>query len=162
MKEVKITIPDNCELIKEGNSYIVREKDSKPRTWEEFCKNYPITEEETYIYTNSSILNALNARAGDKVRYTIGDKNLCTSQEEAEAFLALMQLRQLRKAWVGDWEQSKNEKCAVILWSKYDNKVCINYDSFWCYCTLAFPTIKMAKEFLECFRDLCEQAKSLL
>lgn len=31
------------------------------------------------------------------------DKNICISSKEAEAFLALMQLRQLRRAWIGDW-----------------------------------------------------------
>ena len=36
--EVKIQIPDNCELIKDGDTYIVKEKkNDKPRIWEEFC-----------------------------------------------------------------------------------------------------------------------------
>ena len=32
--EVKIQIPDNCELIKDGNTYIVKEKkQGPPRSW---------------------------------------------------------------------------------------------------------------------------------
>ena len=89
------------------------------------------------------------------------NKNICGSKEEAEAFLALMQLRQLRKAWVGDWTPNGR-----------DNFYAISYDIFWqrniiklfTYGsrTMSFPTIKMAKEFLECFKDLCETAKILL
>ena len=41
--EVKINIPDNCELVKEGNTYIVKEKQKTfPKSWEEFCENYRI------------------------------------------------------------------------------------------------------------------------
>ena len=130
MKEVKITIPDNCELVKKGNTYIVKEnKQGRPRSWEEFCKRYPKQKGEYFIGINSNI------RMYDKTypRSSDYDKNVCTSKEEAEAFLALMQLRQLRKAWVGDWEQPKDKDCAAILCSKYDNKVCAHYDLFWCY-----------------------------
>lgn len=55
--EVKIEIPDNCELIKEGDSYIVREKVSKPKSWEEFCENFPIKPEECYIDPESNIID---------------------------------------------------------------------------------------------------------
>lgn len=49
MKDVKITIPDNCELVKQGDSYIVKEKkNNPPRSWGEFCMNYPIDSEEFF------------------------------------------------------------------------------------------------------------------
>ena len=41
MKEVTITIPDNCDLVKEGNTYVIKEKVTKPQSWEEFCENFP-------------------------------------------------------------------------------------------------------------------------
>lgn len=100
MKEVKIQIPGNCELVKDGDSYVVREKkQNPPRSWEEFCERYPVREGEMYIDSHSSISSWPQS---DK-RHEISGKNWCTSKDEAEAFLALMQLRQLRKAWVGDW-----------------------------------------------------------
>lgn len=158
MKEIKITIPDNCELIKEGNSYIIKEKDSKPRTWEEFCDNNSVISGESYITINSEIHEVSAGR-----RVLIGDKNLCTSKEEAEAFLALMQLRQLRKAWVGNWKQSSSSTTtAVILYSIDMQQVEAVSGNFWASNVLSFPTKEMAEEFLECFRELCEQAKSLL
>ena len=97
MNEVKIQIPDNCELIKDRNTYIVREKKQiLPRSWEEFC-SYPIKEPEYFISDLCEI------KTCDKqIRRPGTDRDLCSSKEEAEAFLALMQLRQLRKAWVGD------------------------------------------------------------
>ena len=34
MKQVIITIPDNCELVKDGDSYVVKEmKQNPPRRW---------------------------------------------------------------------------------------------------------------------------------
>ena len=84
-------------------------------------------------------------------------------KEEAEAFLALMQLRQLRKAWICDWEQPNSHSIVYVI--KYDldtNKVRLASGNFWGSCTLSFPILEMAKEFLNCFRDLCETAKILL
>lgn len=101
MNEVKIQIPNNCELIKNGDTYIVKKKKQEPpRSWKEFCKRYPKQMGETYI---SSVSN-IESYHGSVQRDKNADKNICVSEEEAEAFLALMQLRQLRKAWVRNWE----------------------------------------------------------
>lgn len=157
--EVKIQIPDNCELIKDGNTYIVKEKKNKPRSWEEFCEANPINKGEAYIDDDSVILIA-NFNVGTK-RFTDTDKSWCTSKEEAEAFLALMQLRQLRKAWVGDWQYEISSMTCVpsIVWVKDEG---IKILSNCCSRPLNFPTKEMAEEFLNCFKDLCETAKVLL
>ena len=157
--EVKIQIPDNCELIKDGDTYIVKEKKQKPpRSWEEFCEANPINKGEAYINGDSVILLA-NFNVGTK-RFTDTDKSWCTSKEEAEAFLALMQLRQLRKAWVGGWEPLVGkETFGVIHPLNNDLKVATNLS---CGRSLSFPTYEIAEDFLNCFRDLCETAKILL
>ena len=154
--EVKIQIPDNCELIKDGDTYIVKEKNSKPKTWSKFCGDYPIQPSEYYIDDQSRVLPMTMIGV---FRDAIVDKNCCTSKEEAEAFLALMQLRQLRKAWVGDWEPIHNEECYCIFFDR--KNVLIGECRFTNY-VLSFPTKEMAEEFLTCFRDLCETAKILL
>lgn len=118
--EVKIQIPDNCELIKDGDTYIVKEKkQGPPRSWEEFCKRYPVRKEEAYILvsTNGIFIAGQNSGA-QRV-----SKSWCTSEQEAEAFLALMQLRQLRKAWVGDWKQPKGIPVAGIFYSVSEDKI---------------------------------------
>lgn len=159
MKEVKITIPDNCELVKEGDSYVIKEKKkTPPKSWKEFCENYPIAKDEVFISETSYIRNA-------KVeKRTIGtDKNYCINQAEAEAFLALMQLRQLRNAWVGEYRQVACEKTAAIKYRLSQGLYIAYHDlGFADTCCLSFPDEEMAKDFLSCFRDLCETAKILL
>ena len=154
MKEIKITIPDSCELIKDGDTYIVKEKkQAPPRSWEDFCERYPFKKGEAYIDTIGTIISADIDFAGRAYR------NWCTSKEEAEAFLALMQLRQLRNAWVGDWEPSGDGYYAIV----YDIKDELIVGSHeWLNKSLSFPTKEIAEDFLSCFRDLCETAKILL
>lgn len=155
--EVKIQIPDNCELIKDGDTYIVKKKKQKPsRSWEEFCDRFPRIKDEYYIKSDSTIGQVTNV---NHPRCDKENKNICTSKEEAEAFLALMQLRQLRKAWVGDWKPSVDRHCAIVYEIKGGLKVRF-YETV--HKSLSFPTIIMAEDFLNCFKDLCETAKILL
>lgn len=156
--EVKIQIPDNCELIKDGDTYIVKEKkNDKPRSWEEFCDRYPKKSGETFIGSMSEIFVYDIPSIRDDKR----DKNVCTSKQEAEAFLALMQLRQLRKAWVGDWDQ-KYCKYSYFISVKLADKSIITDVTNGRQYPLSFPNKEMAEEFLDCFKDLCETAKILL
>lgn len=157
MKDIKIQIPENCELIQDGNTYIVKEKkQAPPRSWEEFCEKFPIKPEECLIDTDSDILEG-DAYVGK--RKEIDDRCFCINKKEAKAFLALMQLRQLRKAWVGDWEPSRDVYYG-ILYDIKDGLIIGFYEKL--NKSLSFPTREMAYDFLNCFRDLCETAKILL
>lgn len=160
MKNITITIPDNCELVKEGNTYVIKEKGTKPKSWEEFCRNNSIQSEEVFISSMSDILSCAST---PWVRDPFNDRNMLPSKEEAEAFLALMQLRQLRKAWVGDWEQpNSHTSIGVILCSIDTGVLFVDVDAYDSNVVLSFPSGEMAKEFLKCFKDLCETAKILL
>lgn len=157
--EVKIQISDNCELIKNGDTYIVKEKkNDKPRTWEEFCEMNPIKVGEAFIDCTDDCNPITEAS------FCIGkerkDKCWCTSKQEAKAFLALMQLRQLRKAWVGDWEikYDWNDYHCII---NHKNNIIVAR-RIYTNGALSFPTEEMAEDFLNCFKDLCETAKMLL
>lgn len=153
--EVKIQIPDNCELIKDGDTYIVREKNpGPPKSWEEFCERYPLHENEVYFDENGKII--LNLICAGKKR---DSPNWIVNEQEAEAVLALIQLRQLRKAWVGDWKPSGDDYYAIIFSIETGLKVG-DYSST--YRALSFPTPEMAEDFLNCFKDVCETAKILL
>lgn len=159
MNEVNIQIPDNCELIKDGDTYIVKEKkQGPPRSWEEFCKRYPITKDEAIIDNCGGITPA--SFSIGKSRGIEDGKCWCSSKEEAEAFLALMQLRQLRKAWVEDWEYDKSAIAYAIMARMNGSMEVGLYDSI--HRNMLFPTKEMAEDFLNCFRDLCETAKILL
>lgn len=159
MNEVKIQIPDNCELIKDGDTYIVKEKkQGPPRSWEEFCEKFPIQNGEAYIdyYNGSAPIVEVSKSLGGKRN----SRFWLISREEAEAFIALMQLRQLRKAWVGDWEPIENS----FYWGIYRNRtVGVRVDNFSTWNpALTFPTKGTAEDFFSCFKNLCEKAKILL
>ena len=156
MNEVKIQIPDNCKLIKDGNTYIVTEKkQGPPRSWEEFCERYPIQKGEAYVDTCGNI----GVRNTEYERSRCASKNWCVSKKEAEAFLALMQLRQLRKAWVGDWEPKIGKHFSVI--SDTDKGLDV-IGSFDIVRSMTFPDRPMAEDFFDCFRDLLEKGRKLL
>lgn len=157
MKEVRIQIPDNCEIFQDGNTYVIKEKEQKrpPRSWEEFCKRYPTKNGEAYISTIGEVVLLCvdnSSRA---------DKNWCTSKEEAEAFLALMQLRQLRKAWVEDEKEFEKPFCIICRHDMFNKPISVvRWNTS--HRLLSFPSEQMANEFLACFNDLCERAKILL
>lgn len=130
-----------------------------PKTWEEFCERNPVTTDEYWTETvYSRYCNSLR----DRKRDAHIDKNVCISLQEAKAFTALMQLRQLRKAYVKDWEPN---------WMSESIKYCIegvNGKAFlingWYHKShiLSFPSRELAEQFLTNFKDLLEIAKPLL
>ena len=157
MEIKEMIIPENWEcIIENGVATFKEKKQTPPKSWEEFCERYPIKKGESYIATSSSIYSAYYDFKGRC------SKNFCVSKEEAEAFLAFMQLRQLRKAWVGKWEPSYGENFSVILVEKRTNNFRIGYGPYVYNYLMTFPTKEMAVDFLSCFRDLCETAKILL
>lgn len=156
--EVRIQIPDNCELIKNGDTYIVKEKkDNKPRSWEEFCRKYPVKGGEAFI----DVCGWIGVRNTDCEGNLRASKNWCTSKEEAEAFLAFMQLRRLREEWVGNFEPNWKEDdfYPAIIIDAYGDIIVNTVNA---PRVMLFPTMEMAKSFRKCFKDLCETAKMLL
>ena len=130
-----------------------------PKTWEEFCERNPLKIGECLIGSYSDIYITEGAGA---YRDADGDRNYYTSKQEAEAFLALMQLRQLRKAYVKDWEPDWSD-CRSLKFSI----TCIDgvlsiYDTITVHRSMSFPTKELANQFLTNFKDLLEIAKPLL
>jgi hypothetical protein len=76
-------------------------------------------------------------------------------------YAALYQLEQLRDCWWNGWEPNwleGNEKYVIQKW-----RDTISIDTTYVtHSFLSFLTYEMAKEFLECFRDLIEQAGDLI
>lgn len=129
-----------------------------PKTWEEFCKRNSLKKGECVINIFGNIFEAEEGR----FRNIDEDRNYCISRSEAEAFLSLTQLRQLRKCYVGDWEPD---------WKKYDvRKYIITFNCDNVYITarttvshpMSFPTYELAEQFLTNFKNLFEVAKPLL
>ena len=127
-----------------------------PKTWEEFCEKNPLKKGECLI----SPFCQMHVTAGGS-RDADEDRNYCISEREAQAFLALKQLRQLWKAYVKDWEPDWN--CSLIKFCIIVDATKIRVtDSYFCQKNLSFPTQKLAEQFLTNFKDLLEIAKPLL
>lgn len=122
-----------------------------PKTWEEFCINYPVQTKECWLSGRGMIEQP--ACSGSR-RY----KNWIPSKKSAEAHLATMQLEQLRDCWRQGWEPTKYDTGYQII--HYPEEYSIRVFSFISF--LSFPTKEMAEEFLECFRGLIEQAGDLV
>lgn len=122
-----------------------------PKTWEEFCDNYPVQRGECFLSLRASIEQA--EYSGNR-KY----KNWIPSKKSAEAHLAMIQLEQLRDCWRQGWEPTKLDTgYCIIQYPKEYLIMAFNFISF-----LSFPTKKMAEEFLECFKDLIEKAGDLI
>jgi hypothetical protein len=120
-----------------------------PKTWEEFCINYPVKKGECCIGFDSINFSSCNHN-------TRPSKNWIPSQKSAEAHLAMMQLEQLRDCWrQGNIPQGDKYKIRKV-GSKY--KVVYGVEDAF----LSFCDQQTAEEFLECFRDLIEKAGDLI
>lgn len=112
---------------------LLKAKDTKPRSWSEYCNN---------------------------VGRNIYDK--FSSCEESKAFVALGKLIQLRDAWVGDWEPDWTNDKEYKWIIQYDYNDVHIYHSFVISRPLSFPTKDMAIEFFDAFSGLLGQAKMFL
>ena len=125
-KEYKLDVEKAKEL------GLLKAKDTKPRSWSEYCNN-----------------------AGRNIY----DK--FSSCEESKAFVALGKLIQLRDAWLGEWTPDwNNSEDKYYIWV-LNGEMCIGTTIF-SQCMLAFPTEEMRDDFLETFLDIIEQAKMFL
>ena len=126
-----------------------------PKSWEEFCENFPFKKGECVISYYGTIDN-IDAEARYKQSV-----NTLPNKETAEAFLALMQLVQLRdcyrQGWTPDWRKACNKYCIY-----YEGNSCLPFDSIFNSRVLSFQSKEIRDEFLKNFRDLIEKAKALI
>lgn len=156
---IEIEVPEGFEAKynPEENKIELIKKYSKPKTWEEYCNNNT-AKGKYYIGGNSSI----GYYKDDDIIGIDVDRNLIASKKEAEAFLALMQLRILRRAWVGDWIPDYTDN-KTAKWSIRASKNEFDIESYYLYShPFSFPDREMAKEFMCHFKNLLEIAKPLL
>lgn len=158
-KELNITIPEGYEVDKEKSTFekiIFKKKTNKyPKSWNEFCKEKPVSSTEYYI----DYISTVQGYQEPQYRRNEADKNLCKTKEEAEAFLTLIQLKRLWHEYTYDWEKNLESVWSIgytpnsgfLLFNTYLN----NSSMFF------FPNKKLAEEFLYNFKDLFEKLKPL-
>ena len=132
---------------------LLKEKDNRVRSWEEFKAKY--FNETGYVYVEME--GCINPTS---VPHYICDQ---LTPHEAKAIAAFSKLLKLRRDWVGEWEPDWNsleERKYVIERKRISRFEIIVY--FTKSCALSFPSYELAKEFLLTFRDLIEEAKTLI
>ena len=154
----KGTNPTLKELALKAFSKEELEKQRLPKTWEEFCEKYSTVDETEYFINSGSQIIQL---AKDKRHRSFG-KNACASKQEAEAFLALMQLYQLRKAYVKDWEPDWMDDISIKYCIEVNSNIFSIHGWYKHSHVLSFPNCGLAEQFLNNFKDLLEIAKPLL
>ena len=155
-KELKIQIPDGYEIDKEKSTFekivFKKKKNTKPKSWEE------------YLELNTGFDGAgIDWNCGGVQTTGLHHRGKAIVPTHlAQPFIAMMQLMSLRQAWIGDWKPDwssgySSNYCVVGVGDCFD--VCILGK---CRYALSFPTIEMAKDFMDCFKGLLEIAKPLI
>ena len=138
--------------------YRVKPECNLPKTWEEFCKYYPIEDDEVFIGEDSEVCLAYE---GGYVRCAIQDAHLLPNEQIAESMLALCKLLQLRecynRGWTPDWSDTTYKYVIIIHGNDIECADTINDHH-----VLVFENEELRNLFLENFRKLIEIAKPLL
>lgn len=158
-KELKVEIPEGYEIDKENSTFekiIFKKLSFEPTNWENYVDNTNFN--HTFYMDDYGSIEECHR---DNLTYYQA-RTIYNTKEEAEAFRALMQLRQLRKVWVGNWVPDWNDTtgtraCIVNGFNK--PRVVSNYSVSH---PLTFPTAEMAMDFWKCFASLIEKAKILI
>lgn len=139
----------DIEQAKELN--LLKEKDSRVKSWDEFKEKY---KNSTKFIETNGIIGGSEGLHPDYLHYQI-------TYHEAEAFSAFSKLVRLRRDWIGKWEPNLKEDDAKFLICRKSNHIII-FKAISTMSALSFPTEQMAKEFLDTFRGLIEEAKILI
>ena len=161
---IEIEVPDGKKAVWKDNKVVFEDiKPQLPKTWEEFCYNNDRKPNEAFI-DNSSEIRLITEQ---HERKSFCDQNILPNKQTAEAHLALMQLHQLRdcyrQGWTPDWKDDTTKYVLKNCYhpaTKYIEPTIIN--AVYRHNFLAFPTFKLAEEFLNNFRDLITQAGDLI
>lgn len=157
--EFEIEIPEGKKAVLKDNKIVFEDVVPElPKTWKEFCDTFNIPDGEYYIDNTSEI----DIRSGGSRDYD-SDKNLLSSKEAAEAHLALIQLHRLRdcyrQGWIPNWKDEYSVKYAIVY--NYDGELIVE-DYIVTPIFLSFQSEELAKEFLNNFCELIEQAGDLI
>lgn len=128
---------------------LLKEKDGRVGSWKDFTKKY----DKAYIVNETS-------------DFPIEANVFCTGSQltvhEAKALAAFSKLLKLRRDWIGEWEPdwTNYTTCKFVI-GCVGNDIRVNVRNTSAK-SFSFPTEQMAREFLETFHDLLEEAKTLI
>jgi hypothetical protein len=154
MKTFKIEVPNGYEIDKEKSTFenIVFKEVSigLPKDW------YFLEEISGFFINHDSSIGIYSVESSNKT-----NRHIFAKYEQARASLALAQLSQLREVyrngWKPDWKDNKEKYCIYFNGNKIQKEVYFSANVF-----LSFQDKETRDLFLENFRDLIEQAKTLM
>lgn len=155
-KELKISIPKGYEIDKEKSTFeriIFKKVDpltKLPKTWKDYCI-YTIGDRS--YYCNDHFKSIMASKFS-------GLYNEFSTIERAEQYAAFGRLLQLRDYWTNNWKSDK--RSFIIFVSKLGTPTFRVVKAVCTIYPLAFPTKRMAEEFIKCFKDLLIKASPLL
>ena len=158
-KKLKINIPEGYEIDRDNSTFeeIVFKKveyplAKLPKTWKEYCK---YAKDCPSYYGNPRKNNIFETRFD-------GFYNEFFTEERAKQYVSLGTLLQQRNHWVGNLKNNSNNIVAVIyhfegeiVSTNVSKKRSLSY-------SLTFPTREMVQKFIECFKDLINEACPLI
>lgn len=159
--KIQINIPEGKKLVgtKVENGVIIPIFEDKEvelsNTWEEWCRK---NNRRDFVYTNktSQIIHIVNEIVDPSY-----DKNLIKDESRAKAFLALMQLMNLRDEYRQGWKPDYRNDCDKYVITYYG--IAITGGTFKHYnAILSFQSADIRDKFLKNFRVLIELAKELI
>lgn len=108
MKQITITVPDNCELKQDGNTYTIVEKEKL--TYEDIAKELFKCDKAHYT-CSSGIIQVSTCASINPIN--------CTSQKQAEKLLAINKLMNVAKylndGWQPDFDCKHDYKYYIAL-----------------------------------------------
>ena len=153
---IEIEVPDGKKAVwKDGKVVFEDIKPQLPKTWEEFCEQNKIKEDECYLNYFSEI-----KEVPIRERLDSSDRIVLPNKKAAEAHLAYMQLHQLRNCYRQGWEPEVDKVSFAIIRS-VDGRLDVDrfmYSSRF----LAFQSQEIAEKFLHNFRDYIKRADDLI
>ena len=156
---IEIEVPDGKKALwKEGKVVFEDIKPKLPKTWEEFCEQNEVKGGECYIGNTSCVVEVLKGNCFH--RRKTHDRNILPNKKSAEQHLVLMQLHQLRDCYRQGWIPTLNKTSFGII-RRIEGDLEVEKFIFSSR-FLSFQYEKIAKEFLDNFRDLIEQAGDLI
>ena len=160
---IEIEVPDGKKAVWKDNKVVFEDiKPQLPKTWEEFCLQNKMRKGDCFISEDSE---PVVIEKGIGMRDENFDRNILPSEKAAKAHLALMQLHQLRDCYRDGWlPNGLSDIHGIEMY--YDPSNCVvKVRVIKCHIIskfLSFQTEERAKEFLNNFRDLIEQAWDLI
>lgn len=135
-------------------------KTELPNTWEEFCKNYKIQNNECYIDSQSTITKIT---LPNELRQRCTDSNLLPNRQAAEVHLTFMKLHQLRdcyrQGWKPNWSDRDEERYSIL---HYNTGQYVITKATIVTFFLTFQSEEVTELFLNNFKDLIEKAGDLI